>query len=252
MAPRQQREVTVTDNFAAILAGPRRALQVSAVDYPEPSDREIVVRTHAVAVNPVDWMIQGAGNVLYPWVKYPFVIGTDVAGEVVQIGARVTRFSVGDRVVALAVGTDRDVNRSSQGAFQQYTVVREGLASPIPDTVPYANAAVLPLGISTAACALFQSNQLALNPPTLNPLPAGKTLLVWGGSSSVGSNAIQLAAAAGYDVIATASPRNFDYVTVSGHAKLPTGGHGTAHWRPVELPVGGHEICPLLFLNPAA
>ena len=37
---------------------------------------------------------------------------------------------------------------------------------------------------------------------------------------------------------------------VSGHAKLPIGGHGTAHWRPAELPVGGHEICPLLVLSP--
>jgi NADPH:quinone reductase-like Zn-dependent oxidoreductase len=70
---------------------------------------------------------------------------------------------------------------------------------------------VLPLGLSTAACGLFQKDYLALQYPSLSPKPAGKTLLVWGGSTSVGSNAIQLAVAAGYEVIATASPKNFDY-----------------------------------------
>jgi NADPH:quinone reductase-like Zn-dependent oxidoreductase len=44
------------------------------------------------------------------------------------------------------------------------------------------------------------------------PKPTGKTLLVWGGSTSVGSNAIQLGVAAGYEVVTTASPKNFDYV----------------------------------------
>jgi hypothetical protein len=51
-----------------------------------------------------------------------------------------------------------------------------------------------------------------MNAPSAAPTPTGKTLLVWGGSTSVGSNAIQLAVAAGYDVITTASPRNFAYV----------------------------------------
>jgi NADPH:quinone reductase-like Zn-dependent oxidoreductase len=202
----------VNQNFAAVLNDCRRALEVAAAPYPEPSASEVVIRNRAVAVNPVDWMIQGAGNVLYPWLKHPSVIGTDVAGEVVQIGSAVTRFSVGDRVVALAVGTDRDVNQSCQGAFQLYTAVREGLTSPIPDTVRFEDAAVLPLGLATAACALFQSRLLALDPPRANPTPSGKTLLVWGAASSVGSNAVQLGVAAGYDVVATASAKNIDYV----------------------------------------
>lgn len=78
----------------------------------------------------------------------------------------------------------------------------------------YDSASVLPLGLSTAACGLFEKNQLALaHPPASGKVTsAGKTLLVWGGASSVGSNAIQLAIAAGYQVVSTASPRNFDYV----------------------------------------
>jgi NADPH:quinone reductase-like Zn-dependent oxidoreductase len=56
--------------------------------------------------------------------------------------------------------------------------------------------------------------------PTASPQPTGQTLLVWGGSTSVGSNAIQLALAAGYEVITTASPKNFDYVRRLGATKV--------------------------------
>jgi D-threo-aldose 1-dehydrogenase len=55
--------------------------------------------------------------------------------------------------------------------------------------------------------------------------------------------------------ILTGDPRfsaSYGYTPVSGHAKLPIGGHGTAHWRPAKLPTGGHEICPLPVLNPTA
>jgi hypothetical protein len=90
------------------------------------------------------------------------------------------------------------------------------MAAPIPDGMPFEDAAVLPLGLSTAACGLFQPDFLAMTAPSAAPAPSGKTLLVWGGSTSVGSNAIQLAVAAGYDVVTTASPRNFAYVKQLG------------------------------------
>jgi NADPH:quinone reductase-like Zn-dependent oxidoreductase len=197
--------------------GPRHAhLEVKPAPYTHPLKGEIVVQNHAVAVNPLEWILQLAGNVIYPWIKYPFVMGSDVAGEVVEVGDGVTRFVVGDRVLAHAVGTDKDSNSSARGAFQQYTVVLERMASPIPTTMAYESAAVLPLGLSTASCGLFQQDQLALDPPSAQPVPKGQTLLVWGGSTSVGSNAIQLAVAAGYDVIATAGPHNFDYVKQLG------------------------------------
>jgi hypothetical protein len=86
----------------------------------------------------------------------------------------------------------------------------------------YEAAAVLPLGLSTAACGLFQTDQLALQYPAHSGSikSTGKTLLVWGGSTSVGSNAIQLAVAAGYEVISTASPKNFDYVKKLGATQV--------------------------------
>jgi hypothetical protein len=78
---------------------------------------------------------------------------------------------------------------------------------------------VLPLALSTAAAGLFQQDHLALPLPAINPInpPDRKeTVLVWGVSTSVGSNAIQLARCAGYRVLATASPHNSGYVRSLG------------------------------------
>ena len=170
----------------------------------------------AVAINPVDWIIQDLGTMMFSWLKYPLILGLDTAGQVVEVGPGVTRFKVGDRVVGHANGTDKNYNAPSHGAFQTYTVLIINAASPIPDTLSYENAAVLPLGLSTAACGLFQKDQLGLQYPSTSPKPTGKTLLIWGGSTSVGCNAIQLAVAAGYEVITTCSPKNFDYVKKLG------------------------------------
>ena len=179
-------------------------------------DNEILVRNGAVAINPVDWMTLVVGDVIFPWLTYPFVLGSDVAGEVVALGAGVTRFKVGDRVLGHAVGAEKSRNDPAEGAFQTSTVLLDHMASPIPASMAYETAAVLPLGLSTAACGLFQKEFLALDYPVADPQPNGKTLLVWGGSTSVGSNAIQLAVAAGYEVVATASPKNFAYVKALG------------------------------------
>ncbi len=206
-------------NTAAWMKAAREGLEVAEAPYPVAAPNQIVVRNHAVAVNPLDWIIQIAGTLAYRWLTYPTVIGSDVAGEVVEIGAKITRFAVGDRVIGHAVGTDKDSNSATEGAFQLYPVVNERMACPIPDSLPYENAAVLPLAVSTASCGLFQTDQLGLNHPTAEATPTGQTVLVWGGSTSVGSNAIQLARAAGYEVITTCSPANFDYVTPLGAAQ---------------------------------
>ena len=203
-------------NTAAWINAAGAPLAVGPAPYTPPADDQIVVRNHAVAVNPLEWIIQVAGSLTYRWLKYPAVLGSDVAGEVVETGRAVTRFQVGDRVLGHAVGTDKDSNSAAEGGFQQCTVLLERMASPIPDSLTFTSAAVLPLGVSTAACALFQDDQLGLRPPALDAAPAGQTVLVWGGSTSVGSNAIQLATAAGYEVITTASPRNFEYVKSLG------------------------------------
>jgi len=204
------------ENTALWLNAKRAPLTVGPAPYTAPGANEIVVRVRAVAVNPMDRLQQTMGDIFTPWTTYPFVVGSDVAGDVVEVGAGVTRFRVGDRVVGFAAGSDKSRDRAAEGAFQDYVVLLAHMAAPIPDALPFANAAVLPLGLSTAACGLFQKDFLALKAPSAAPAATGKTLLIWGGSTSVGSNAIQLAAAAGYDVITTASPRNFAYVKQLG------------------------------------
>ena len=207
------------ENHAAYLVTKAsRPLQVRPAPYAAPGPNEIVVKNAAVAINPLDWAKQMMGDLMFGWLKYPIILGTDVAGEVVEVGKGVdaSRFKVGDRVIGNAVGMDKRSNKSAEGGFQEYTVLRTNMASPIPADLSYEKACVLPLGLSTASCGLFMKDQLALRYPCVPPRPTGKTLVVWGGSTSVGCNAIQLAKAAGYEVIMTASPRNFDYVQKLG------------------------------------
>lgn len=194
---------------AAVLPTPRARLEVITADIPQPATEEIVVRVRAVAINPVDWVVQGTSRVTYRWLRTPAVLGSDVAGEVVAVGSGVTRFRVGQRVFGLATGTDRGRDPLREGAFQEYTVLLERLAAPTPDALSDEEAAVFPLGVSTAACALFQPGHLGLRMPIDGtPRGDGGVVVVWGGSTSVGMNAIQLARAAGYNVVSTASPRN--------------------------------------------
>lgn len=108
-----------------------------------------------------------------------------------------------------AHSTDKKINDAAYGAFQLYSVLLERNTAPIPDDVSFESASVLPLGLATAAAGLFEKEQLGLQYPQRDTKPTGQTLLVWGGSTSVGCNAIQLAVAAGYEVFSTSSPHNF-------------------------------------------
>lgn len=198
-------------NMAAYLTSAKvRPLQVAMAPYSSPKTSQITVRNHAIAINPIDRMKQEMGDFLYGWLKYPAILGIDLAGEVVEVGKDVTRFKVGDRVLGFANGVDKPRNNPAECAFQLYTVLPENLASIIPDAMSYEQAAAIPLGAGTAACGLYEKNQLGLPYPSLKPESTGKALIIWGGSTSVGCNAIQLAKASGFEVIATSSPRNFD------------------------------------------
>ena len=204
-------------NFAAWLTANAQPLEIKPAEYTPPNEKEIVIKNLAVALNPFDWFRRDLADKLLPWVKYPSILGSDVAGEVVEVGsgAEAKRFKVGDRVVGFTSGFSGA--RAADGAFQQYAVLLANLTSPIPSSLSFESAAVLPMGLVTAAAGLFQKDTLALDHPTVPARRSnGETVLIWGGSSSVGSNAIQLATAAGYEVITTASSKNFDYVKKLG------------------------------------
>jgi NADPH:quinone reductase-like Zn-dependent oxidoreductase len=110
-------------------------------------------------------------------------------------------------VLAQCSASTRDSNIA--GTFQHFTVADQLPVCPIPDTISYEAAATLPLALSTAAAGMYPPDHLALDFPSHDPKPSGKTLLVWGGSSSVGCCVIQLAVASGLRVVATCSARNF-------------------------------------------
>ncbi|KAI9670380.1 MAG: hypothetical protein M1817_004423 [Caeruleum heppii] len=192
-------------NQAAWLDGAGQKLRVGPAGVTEPGPTELLVRNHAVAINPADWIVQDTGMIIKQW---PAVLGCDVAGEVVQVGDNVKEWQEGQRVLAHAIGLG--TGKPEHSTFQQYTIVPSCVTSPIPEDMTYEAACVIPLGLSTAAAGLYQSD-LALPDPSTSPIPTGKTILVWAGSSSVGSSAIQLAVAAGLEVVTTASKHNFEY-----------------------------------------
>ncbi|KAK3332645.1 zinc-binding dehydrogenase [Cercophora scortea] len=212
------------DNRAAYITS-KSILEVKSAPYTPPGPNELVVKNGAVAINPFDWIKQVVGGRMFTYMKYPFILGSDVAGEVVEVGSggeAAKVFRVGDRVAGHAFAMDHRSAKTSEGAFQQYTVLRYNLTARIPDELSYASACVLPLGFSTAATGLFMKKNLGLSlPSTPGPTPSkNQTFIVWGGSTSVGSNAIQLARAAGYEVIATASEKNFAYLKRLGAAQV--------------------------------
>ena len=202
-----------TNRAAYLIAAKQNPLEVKSAVYTKPPAGQITVKAHAVATNPLDFIKRLVGDLLYDWVKYPIILGSDVSGEVVEVGKDVTRFKVGDRVVGHSVGMAKNHNSPAMCGFQEYVNLLTHMTSQIPESLSYEKAAVIPLGLSTAACALYQEDQLGLQFPSSPAAKStGKTLLVWGGSTSVGANTIQLAIASGYGVITTCSPRNFDFV----------------------------------------
>lgn len=207
-------------NYAAWI--PSQGAQLEVADAPFPTDiadDEVVIKNKAVAVNPVDWKIQSGPPIFN--IKYPNILGSDVAGEVVGAGAAVKHLKKGDRVIGHALGLSS--GGAAYGGFQLYPKLKAVTVARIPEATPFEQAVVLPLSISTAAAGLFLKDTLGLQIPTAPGDAAGvdkrkkrETLLLWGGSSSVGSSVVQLAVASGYDVVATASPANYDYVKSLG------------------------------------
>lgn len=211
----------MSSNTAAWLVEPKsHSLEVKSAPYTSPGKSEIVIRARATAINPVDWHLQDVGIRVFPWMKYPGILGFDVSGDVVEVGAGVTRFNTGDRVVGTATGLDKSRNTSVKCAFQSYVVLEEPFTSEIPNSMSYESACVIPLGLATAAVSLFHKDHLDLDLPTLDSKPNGKTVIIWAASTSVGSNAIQLAIAAGYEVFTTCSPKNFEYAKKLGASQV--------------------------------
>ncbi|KJX96059.1 zinc-binding oxidoreductase CipB like protein [Zymoseptoria brevis] len=205
-------------NQAAWLDGKDQKLRVADIAYTSPGADDVVIQNHSLAINPVDWKIQDSGMFIQSW---PTVVGCDVAGEVYEVGSNVTAFKKGDRVIAHSISLATGEIKGS--AFQLYSTIPAATVAILPSSISYNQGSVLPLAIDTAAVGLYAEAEkgfFGLPYPSLNPSSSGKTLLVWGGSSSVGALTIQLAVASGVKVVSVASKHNIDFVKSLGASEV--------------------------------
>ncbi len=181
--------------FVAQRYGGPETVRAAEVPDPQIGDRDVLVRVAAAGVNPVDLKIRNGDLKAVVPMRAPFVLGNDLAGTVVGVGAAVTRFAVGDEVYAHP-GTAR------MGTFAELAAVHEDAVAAKPTTLSMVEAASLPLVALTAWQALVD----------VADLRPGQKVLVHAGAGGVGSIAVQLAKHLGASVAATASAGKTDLV----------------------------------------
>jgi NADPH:quinone reductase-like Zn-dependent oxidoreductase len=217
-------------NRAAFLESPNGLFVVRDAELSEPGPGEVLVKVFACAIQPADAKVAKL-SVLE--VEYPAVLGSPVAGIVEAIGADVTKVSVGERVVC---GTKIFTHKKAlYGGLQRFTIVDES------EVVEVSRISIVTIGRSnkqmqigdvaftkavtlasyTPPAVLFANSTLNMHFPTTpaTPLPPseqGKKIVIWGGSSAMGSLSISYAKQAGYEVISTSSPHNFDLLKRCG------------------------------------
>jgi putative PIG3 family NAD(P)H quinone oxidoreductase len=175
--------VPPTMNAVAITTpGGPEVLRLTQQPTPKPEPGQLLVKVAAAGVNRPD-VAQRAGSYPPPAGHSPLP-GLEVAGEVVEAGAGATRWKVGDKVCALVNG----------GGYAEYCIAEETSALPVPPGFDMVRAAALPETFFTVWNNVFDRGRLA----------PGEWFLVHGGSSGIGTTAIQLASAFGARVIATA------------------------------------------------
>lgn len=161
---------------------------IELVDVPIPSiqtENDILIQVKAAGVNPIDVKIRmGFMKETRP-VEIPFIPGGEASGIIVAIGAGVSKFKVGDEVIAL----------TRKNAYAQYVTANENFVLLKPQELSFEEAASIVVTIGTAQSVLF----------TEGKLEKGQKILIQGGAGAVGGAMVQMAKAAGAYVITTAS-----------------------------------------------
>jgi NADPH2:quinone reductase len=183
---------------------------LALTDLPRPKTErgEVLVRTLAAGVNPVDWRVRE--GLLSPRVPhgFPLIPGWDVAGVVEELGEGCQRFRKGDRIFAYA---RKPVVQ--WGTYAEYVAVAERHVALMPPSLLFEEAAAIPCAALTAQQALARLG-----------VAAGATLLVLNGSGGVGHFALQLARIAGVRSIATAGGSNQEFMMSQGaESSIDTG-----------------------------
>lgn len=169
---------------------------------PAIKDNEILVKIHAVGLNPIDNMIPE--GTFKPVLRFtlPAVMGSDLAGTVVETGSNVTRFRVGDAVYASLF----DMNK---GSLSEYVAVPENVAALKPESLSFTEAASLPMVALTAWQAFARTG-----------VRAGQKVFIPAGSGGIGTFAIQLARHLGASVATTTSTGNTGLVKSLGAQQI--------------------------------
>lgn len=175
--------------------GAADVLKISEVQEPVLRPTDLLVRTHAAGVNRADLTHRRGG---YGWPDFgdSTIMGLEIAGEVVAIGADVQGYSVGDRVMGIVGG----------GAYAEVARIDYRMAMPIPEGTDYIHAAAITEVFVTAHEALMH----------LGKLQPGESVLIHAGAGGVGGAAVQLAHAVGATVFATAKTNSHDLVRRMG------------------------------------
>ncbi len=201
--------------------GPPEVIQYGELPDPRPGPGQVLVRVRAVAVNPVDTYIRGGAN--YWELPIPFIIGCDLAGVVEEVGEGVDTFSVGNRVWATNQGL-----MGRQGTFAELAVVDACWLYPLPEGVSFDTGAACALVGVTAHLGLFRESRLQ----------AGACVFVQGGSGGVGSMVVQMAKAAGAQVMASAGSRD------KARICRELGADAVVHYREQSVVEAIHEWAP--------
>jgi NADPH:quinone reductase-like Zn-dependent oxidoreductase len=172
-------------------------LELVEVPRPSPIPTEVLVRTVAAGVNPVDWKSRARGGFLG---EPPFTVGWDVAGVVEEVGYGVTRFAVGDRVF----GMPRFPREAA--AYAEYVTSPSRQLARIPDNLGDVEAGALPLAGLTAWQALVETADVR----------PGQRVLVLAAAGGVGHLAVQIAKARGAYVLGTARAEKHPFLTDLG------------------------------------
>src|SRR2546426_1838498 len=158
-------------------------LKLDEVPAPKPGPTQVLVRNHAVGVNPVDTYLRSNTDSRGP--KLPYTPGSDSAGVVEAVGSGVTSVKAGDRVY---------VGGTVSGAYAELSLCNEAQVHPLPGNASFAQGAGVNVPYATAYHALFHRAHGE----------SGESVLVHGASGGVGIAAVQLARARGLTVIGTA------------------------------------------------
>jgi NADPH2:quinone reductase len=172
---------TMTAIAVPVPGGPE-ALVPETRPLPALADGEVLIRVHAAGVNRADVMQRKGQYPPPPGVTD--IPGLEVAGEVAAVGPGVTRFTVGDRAMALVAG----------GGYAEFCAAHETVALPIPERFSFVEGGAAPEAFFTVWSNVFERGRLT----------SGETILIHGGSSGIGTTAIRFAAAFGARVIVTA------------------------------------------------